>query len=65
MSGPKYYTQFIRKDEEPGKNEYCGVVELNQPIENDSNEKDVEAILAYNFNLDQSQVKLISWSRLH
>jgi len=62
----KYYTQFILTDAEyRGGNEFCGVVELNYPMENSSDTRDIEAILARNFDLQQNAVKLVSWSRLH
>jgi len=62
----KYYTQFILTDTQyRDGNEFCGVVELNQPMEHDSHDRDIEAILARNFDLQQSAVKLVSWSRLH
>jgi hypothetical protein len=62
----KYYTQFILTDAQyRDGNEFCGVVELSQPMEQQSDERDIEAILASNFDLKQSAVKLVSWSRLH
>lgn len=62
----KYYTQFILADAEyRGGNEFCGVVELNQPMEENSDRRDIEAILAHNFDLQVNAVKLVSWSRLH
>jgi len=62
----KYYTQFILTDADyRGGNEFCGVVELNQPMDLGSDSRDIEAILARNFDLQQSAVKLVSWSRLH
>ncbi len=62
----KYYTQFILTDAEyRGGNEFSGVVELNQPMEMDQNERDIEAVLARNFGLQMNAVKLVSWSRLH
>jgi capsular polysaccharide biosynthesis protein len=62
----KYYTQFILTDAQyRDGNEFCGVVELSQPMEQHSDERDIEAILASNFDLKQSAVKLVSWSRLH
>jgi len=62
----KYYTQFILTDAEyRGGNEFCGVVELNCPMGQDSNKRDIEAILAQNFDLARSAVRLVSWSRLH
>ena len=62
----KYYTQFILTDTQyRDGNEFCGVVELNHPMGQDSDDRDIEAILARNFDLQQSAVKLVSWSRLH
>lgn len=62
----KYYTQFILTDTSyRGGNEFSGVVELNQPMDQNSDRRDIEAILAKNFDLQQSAVKLLSWSRLH
>jgi hypothetical protein len=62
----KYYTQFVLTDAEyRGGNEFCGVVELNQPMDQDMKRCDIEAILARNFDLAQSAVRLVSWSRLH
>ena len=61
----KYYTQFVLTDAEyRGGNEFCGVVELNQPMGQDTDRRDIEAILAHNFDLAQSAVRLVSWSRL-
>ena len=62
----KYYTQFVLTDAEyRGGNEFCGVVELSQPMDRDFDRHDIEAILARNFDLAQSAVRLVSWSRLH
>ena len=62
----KYYTQFILTDARyRGGNEFSGVVELSQPMEGNSNSRDIEAALARNFDLNRNEVKLVSWSRLH
>ena len=62
----KYYTQFILTDADyRGGNEFCGVVELNQPMDQSSDRRDIEAILARNFDLRQNAVRLVSWSILH
>ena len=62
----KYYTQFILTDADyRDGNEFCGIVELNQPMEQTDNRRDIEAILARNFDLRQNAVRLLSWSRLH
>jgi len=62
----KYYTQFILTDADyRDGNEFCGVVELNQPMEQTDNRRDIEVILARNFDLRVSAVRLLSWSRLH
>ena len=62
----KYYTQFILTDAlYRDGNEFCGVVELDVPMEQSSNSADIVAILARNFDLQHNAVKLVSWSRLH
>jgi len=62
----KYYTQFILTDAQyRGGNEFSGVIELSHPMEQETDNKDIEAILAQNFDLQSSAVKLVSWSRLH
>lgn len=62
----KYYTQFILTDAQyRGGNEFSGVVELSHPMDTDSDTSDIEAVLARNFDLQKSAVKLVSWSRLH
>lgn len=62
----KYYTQFILTDAQyRGGNEFSGVVELSQPMDQESEARDIEAVLARNFDLHLSSVKLVSWSRLH
>ncbi len=62
----KYYTQFILTDTQyRGGNEFSGVVELSQPMDQQTDTRDIEAALARNFDLHRSAVKLLSWSRLH
>ena len=62
----KYYTQFILTDAQyRGDNEFSGVVELSQPMDQATETKDIEAVLAQNFDLQRSAVRLVSWSRLH
>ena len=62
----KYYTQFKLTDGDyHGGNEFSGVVELSRPMAQDTDVTDIEAVLAKNFDLQQSAVQLVSWSRLH
>ena len=62
----KYYTQFILTDTQyRGGNEFSGVIELSHPMDKDSDTRDIEAVLARNFDLQKAAVKLVSWSRLH
>ena len=62
----KYYTQFRLTDVEyDGGNDFSGVVELSRPMAQNFDVADIEAVLAKNFDLQQSAVKLVSWSRLH
>ena len=62
----KYYTQFILTDAQyRGGNEFSGVVELSHPMDQQTDTSDIEAVLAQNFDLQRSAVRLVSWSRLH
>jgi hypothetical protein len=62
----KYYTQFLLTDASyQGRNEFAGVVELNEPLDATRDRADIEAVLARNFDLDRNGIKLLSWSRLH
>ncbi|MDZ7644978.1 MAG: hypothetical protein U5K76_12670 [Woeseiaceae bacterium] len=62
----KYYTQFLLTDANyRGGNEFSGVVELSRPMDRNCETADIEAVLAKNFDLQRSAVKLVSWSRLH
>lgn len=62
----KYYTQFRLTDANyRGGNEFSGVIELNRPLDKDSDITDIEAVLAKNFDLRKETVTLLSWSRLH
>lgn len=66
LMSAKYYTQFRLNDANyRGGNEFSGVIELNRPIDKDWEVADIEAVLARNFDLQQSAVTLLSWSRLH
>jgi hypothetical protein len=62
----KYYTQFILTDAQyRGGNEFSGVIELSQPMDSNTDARDIEEILARNFDLRRNAVRLVSWSRLH
>ena len=62
----KYYTQFILTDAQyRGGNEFSGVIELSHPMDSNTDTRDIEEILARNFDLRRNAVKLVSWSRLH
>ena len=64
--GIKYYTHFILTGSavDGHDQEFSGVVEVNQPTEDRYGVKDIEALLARNFNLSSSAVRLIDWARL-
>jgi hypothetical protein len=62
----KYYTQFKLTDATyRGGNEFSGVIELSEPMNGNSDKRDIEAVLARNFDLNRDEVKLVSWSRVH
>jgi hypothetical protein len=64
--GVKYYTHFVLTGEaaEGSDQEFSGVVEVNQPTESRYETKDIEALLARNFDLRSGDVRLINWARL-
>ena len=64
--GVKYYTHFVLTGDsvEGSDQEFSGVVEVNQPTEQAYETREIEALLARNFDLRSSDVKLINWSRL-
>jgi len=44
--------------------EFSGIVEVNKPTEIGYEAGDIEDLLARNFDIKSSDVKLINWSRL-
>ncbi len=64
--GVKYYTHFVLTGDtvEGDNQEFSGVVEVNRPTDAGYATCDIEDLLAQNFDLKSSEVKLINWSRL-
>jgi hypothetical protein len=64
--GVKNYTHFVMTGEaaEGSDQEFCGVVEVNQATEQLYETKEIEALLARNFDLRSGEVRLINWARL-
>lgn len=64
--GVKYYTHFVLTDDSVpgGDQEFSGVVEVNQATEQRFETKDIEKLLARNFDLRSGDVRLINWARL-
>ncbi len=65
--GIKYYTHFVLTGEAAAAGsdqEFSGVVEVNQATEQRYETKEIEALLARNFDLRSSDVRLINWARL-
>jgi hypothetical protein len=64
--GVKYYTHFVLKsdDVEESDQEFSGVVEVNQATDDRYEPRDIEALLARNFDVQTGELRLINWSRL-
>jgi hypothetical protein len=65
--GVKYYTHFVLTGEAvegSSDQEFSGVVEVNQATEQRYETKDIEALLARNFDLRSGDVRLLNWARL-
>lgn len=62
----KYYTRFLLRSEDQGyADEYSGVVEVSARVEQVLCPKEIEELLAQNFELEAESVELLNWSRLH
>lgn len=64
--GVKYYTRFVLVDDEQEgtDQEFSGVVEVNRATEQVYETREIEALLARNFDLASDAVRLINWARL-
>jgi hypothetical protein len=64
--GIMYYTHFVLTGESVvgSDQEFSGVVEVNQPTEHSFETREIEALLARNFDLQSGDVRLINWARL-
>ena len=64
----KYYTHFVTGSSAqtaPPANEWSGVVELRQPLENVRGTRELRSLLAQSFDLDSDDIKILHWARLH
>ena len=64
--GVKYYTHFVLTGEAAAGSdqEFSGVVEVNQATDQRYETKEIEALLARNFDLRSGDVRLINWARV-
>jgi hypothetical protein len=64
--GVKYYTHFVLTGEAAAGSdqEFSGVVEVNQATDQRYETREIEALLARNFDLRSGEVRLINWARL-
>lgn len=64
--GVKYYTHFILSGDDSGESdqEFSGVVEVSQATEEMFEPREIEALLASNFDIHAGSLRLINWSRL-
>lgn len=64
--GVKYYTRFVLLDGETdgSDHEFSGVVEVNRATDENCETREIEALLARNFDLTLDAVRLINWARL-
>jgi hypothetical protein len=62
----KYYTRFILRGQDPGyADEYTGVVEVNHSVDQVLEPREIESMLARNFQREDDDVELLNWSRIH
>ncbi|MBA3562514.1 MAG: hypothetical protein H0W33_00600 [Gammaproteobacteria bacterium] len=64
--GVKYYTQFlVAESNAAGPCEYSGVIEVTRQTERMMGLREIERLLARNFDIDAKAVTVLHWSRLH
>jgi hypothetical protein len=64
--GVKYYTHFVLTGEANAgsEQEFSGVVEVSEPTERRFETREIEALLARNFDLKSQDIRLLDWARL-
>ncbi|CAN5209478.1 hypothetical protein BH24PSE2_BH24PSE2_02090 [soil metagenome] len=62
----KYYTQFLVSESSAASPcEYSGVIEITQRTDRLLGLREIERLLARNFDIDAKAVTVLHWSRLH
>lgn len=62
----KYYTRFLLRSVEQGyADEYSGIVEVAQGVNQVLEPREIEVLLARNFRMPAEDIELLNWSRLH
>jgi hypothetical protein len=62
----KYYTHFISKESgATSYEEYRGVVELRGRTERLTHEHEIAQALAESFDLEEDDIRVLQWQRLH
>ena len=62
----KYYASFLLQDTHCERcSEFSGVVEVERARQTPFTLREVEELLARNFQVETEDVKVIHWSRLH
>jgi hypothetical protein len=62
----RYYTHFISKESGATTyEEYRGVVELRSRTQRLADEHEIAQMLANTFDLEESDIEVLQWQRLH
>ncbi len=63
----KYFTHFVTgADEARFANEWSGVIEMTRPLEGRKGaQRELREMLAENFELDSTEIRILHWARLH
>jgi len=62
----KYYTHFVSQETDAlTYDEYHGVVELNTRSQRIADEREIAQVLARSFDLEEDEIKVLQWQRLH
>ncbi|HUY83144.1 MAG TPA: hypothetical protein VMU86_01105 [Steroidobacteraceae bacterium] len=64
--GIKYYTHFLAQSDGAAEHrEYRGIVELLGRLESERGDQEIARVLARSFDLEESDIRILQWQRLH
>ncbi|MEM7282166.1 MAG: hypothetical protein AAF438_11115 [Pseudomonadota bacterium] len=62
----KYYASFLLQEASDDDYKHCsGIVEVDRPVFHPFDNKEIERMLAEGLDVDEDEVQILHWDRLH